>query len=272
MPIDAEALSARLLAPAGRYAAVDVVASTGSTNTDLVTAGRAGAADLTVLIAEQQTAGQGRQRRAWVSPPESGLYVSVLVRPTGIPRARLGWLTLLAGVAAARTATWAGAPAALKWPNDLLLGPDQRKAAGILAEVASVKDPAVVVGIGLNVLPLPADVPLGPGSLPGTSLADQGATVLDRTELAAHLLTGFADLLDTWRAAAGDPAAGGLAAEYRRWCVTLGRRVRVELPGPAELVGRADDVDADGTLLVRTDDDRTHEVSAGDVVHLRVQP
>jgi BirA family biotin operon repressor/biotin-[acetyl-CoA-carboxylase] ligase len=267
LPIDADALRARLVAPHGPYAGLNVVASTGSTNADLAAAGQQ--PDRTVLIAEQQTAGQGRQRRSWVSPAGSGLYLSVLLRPSDVPVERLGWIPLLAGVALARTVTWAGADTTLKWPNDLLVGAGHRKAAGILAEVSAVRDNTVVLGIGLNVLPLPADVPVGAGGLAPTSLADERATQLDRTELAAHLLTQLAELELAWRAAGGDPVATGLAAEYRRWCGTLGQRVRVELPGPAELVGVAETLDADGTLVVRADDGRRHPVSAGDVVHLR---
>ena len=270
--INAEALRARLVFPHGPYAALDVVASTGSTNADLAIAAEEGSPDRTVLIAEQQTAGQGRQRRGWVSPP-SGLYQSVLLRPSEVPRDKIAWVTLLAGIAVARTAEWAGAgEPKLKWPNDLLLGADTRKAAGILAEVSSAREFAVILGIGLNVLQLPSGVPLGAGGLPGTSLAEEGASVLDRTEIAAHLLTELAELDRAWRTAGGDPDSSGLAAEYRRWSGTLGEQVRVELPGRADLTGTAEDLDADGSLVIRTAAGTTQAVSAGDVVHLRVHP
>jgi BirA family biotin operon repressor/biotin-[acetyl-CoA-carboxylase] ligase len=127
----------------------------------------------------------------------------------------------------------------------------------------------VVLGIGLNVRPLPADVPLGPGGLPATSLADEGAADPDRTAIAGQLLTELAELEARWRAAGGDPEASGALAEYRAACGTFGQRVRVELVGEAELVGVADDLTEDGTLLVRTDDGERHPVTAGDVVHLR---
>lgn len=263
-PVDADRLRAALVA-SGPYAVVDVVASTGSTNRDLSAAAQRGAADRTVLIAEEQTAGQGRRSRNWTSPQGIGLYVSVLLRPERVPPARLSWLTLLAGVALVRTSRWAGAEAALKWPNDLLLGPEQRKGAGVLAEASGN---SVVLGMGLNVLPLPADIPLGAGGLAATSLADAGAAHLDRTELATRLLTELADLDDAWRAADGDPFASGLHEEYRRYCVTFGQRVRVELPG-GEIEGTGSYLEGDGTLVVRDDDGTDHSVSAGDVVHLR---
>lgn len=282
-PLDQTTLRARLLAPEGPYAALDVVERTGSTNGDLSFAARHGAADRTVLIAEEQTAGQGRLIRHWVSPRGGGIYLSVLLRPEDLPPVRLSWLTLLAGVALVRTARWTGAAeAGLKWPNDLLLGADQRKAAGVLAEVSNQggsdqgglnqKGNAVVLGMGLNVLPLGEDVPLGAGGLAATSLAEAGATQLDRTEIVTHLLTELATLDDAWRAADGNPFASGLHEEYRQYCVTFGRRVRVELGGAADAIeGVASYLEGDGTLVIRMPDGTDHSVSAGDVVHLRAQ-
>jgi BirA family transcriptional regulator, biotin operon repressor / biotin---[acetyl-CoA-carboxylase] ligase len=264
VPVDAERLTAELVDP-GRYAVVTVVPSTGSTNADLSAAADDGAADRTVLIAAEQTAGQGRLARTWTSPPGTGLYLSVLLRPNVMPTPKLGWVALLAGVALVRTARFAGVSAALKWPNDLLLGPDRHKGAGVLAEV---RGGAVILGVGLNVDGTPADIPAGAVRLPATSLADAGATVLDHTELAARLLTELADLDDAWRAAAGDPHVSGLYPEYQSSCDTLGQRVRVELPNGG-LTGIATRLSDDGTLVLKTDDGTEQAVSAGDVVHLR---
>ncbi|MBP2339153.1 BirA family biotin operon repressor/biotin-[acetyl-CoA-carboxylase] ligase [Saccharothrix coeruleofusca] len=261
-PLDAGPLRARLVAPHGPYAALDVVASTGSTNVDLVAAARDGAPDRTVLIAEEQTAGQGRRGRGWVSPG-GGLYLSVLLRPD-VPPARLPWTTLLAGVALVRTARAFGVEAAVKWPNDLLVG--EAKAAGVLAE--TVVGQGVVVGVGVNVGRLPAEVRPGPGGLPPTSFAEAGADA-DRAEVAATLLTELAALDAAWRAGGGEP--GPLLDEYRAHCATLGKPVRVELAGSAPLLGTAVDVRADGTLVVRGEAGDEHAVSAGDVVHLRVR-
>ncbi|HWE90566.1 MAG TPA: biotin--[acetyl-CoA-carboxylase] ligase [Pseudonocardiaceae bacterium] len=268
-PLDVSALRTALVRPNGGYAALDVVERTGSTNVDLLAAARSGAADRTVLIAEAQTAGQGRRSRGWVSPPGAGLYLSVLLRPAGVPVSRLPWLTLLAGVALARTAESVGVDAALKWPNDLLLGRPRRKAAGVLAEISTADGPAVVLGIGLNVHPLPAGVPLGAGGLAPTSLADENASDIDRTVLAVRLLAELATWEGAWRQHSGDPVAAGLRDEYQPRCETLGQRIRVELPGSAELSGRAVGLGDDGTLLLRADDGVEHALSAGDVVHVR---
>ncbi|MFT7836640.1 biotin--[acetyl-CoA-carboxylase] ligase [Saccharothrix sp. BKS2] len=259
--MDAATLRDRLVGP---YAAVDVVASTGSTNADLRAAAGSGAPDRTALIAGEQLSGQGRRGRGWVSPT-GGLYLSVLFRPVGVPAQRVPWLTLLAGVALVRAAADAGVRATLKWPNDLLVG--GAKAAGVLAEVTA--DEAVVLGVGLNVARLPADVEPGAGGLAPTSLADHAAAPVDRTELAVSLLRQLHDLEARWRGLAGDDPA--LREEYRAHCATLGHPVRVELARGVALLGTARDVADDGTLVVRDETGADHPVSAGDVVHLRVR-
>jgi BirA family biotin operon repressor/biotin-[acetyl-CoA-carboxylase] ligase len=260
--IDPVRLRETLVAPAGPYAALDVVASTGSTNADLAEAAAAGVADRTVLIAGEQTAGRGRRSREWVSPP-SGVYLSVLLRPDGVPPARLGSLAMVAGLALVSTAAGVGVDAALKWPNDLLAG--GAKCAGVLSEAVSG---GVVLGIGLNVAALSVEVPSGPGGLGATSLEQAGASTTDRTALTGALLTELARLEETWRKAGGDLAAAGLLEKYRAVCATIGTRVRVELPG-GELTGEAVGVDGAGELLVKGDDGAETAVSAGDVIHLR---
>ena len=262
MTLDAAALRSALT---GHYATVDVVAETGSTNADLRRAAGLGAPDRTVLIAERQTAGQGRRGRGWTSPT-GGLYLSVLFRPTGVPAARLPWLTLLAGVALVRTARVFGVEAALKWPNDLLIG--DAKAAGVLAEIIGGGPPAAVLGIGLNVAALPGDVEPGAGGLVPTSLEDH-AGPLDRTEVAISLLRELAAVQERWRWAGGDEPS--LREEYRLCCATLGRPVRVELARGEALLGTAHDLGPDCTLVVRDESGVDHSVSAGDVVHLRVR-
>ncbi|MFN2496388.1 MAG: biotin--[acetyl-CoA-carboxylase] ligase [Pseudonocardiaceae bacterium] len=268
-PLCAEKLRRALVAPAGPYAALDVVASLPSTNTALAAAARAGAPDRTVLVAEYQTAGRGRAARSWVAPARSGLMLSVLLRPSAVPQARWGWLPLLAGVALCRTVAALGAvPAVLKWPNDLLLGAGRGKAGGILAEV--LPGPAVVLGIGLNVT-------LRPDELPGTaqtrslvtSLAVEQAACTDRDPLLRALLRTLDREVLAWCAHGGDPDAGGLRTAYRQHCATLGEQVRVELPGQPALTGTATDLDSTGRLVVRSGGQR-HALSAGDVTHLRV--
>ncbi len=243
---------------------------TGSTNSDLAVAAARGAADRTVLIAEEQNAGRGRLQRQWISPRGAGLFVSVLLRP-GVPPSAVGWMPLIAGVALAETVErTTGVPAGLKWPNDLLLGSgeDWHKGAGILSEAVAEPDGiALVLGMGVNVRQQSDELPTGAGGLPATSLAAEGADV-DREVFAAELLGALAEVEGLWRDASGDVVSTGLLARYRERCRTLGQRVRVDLGG-SDLHGEAVDVDATGRLVVRTETGRTTAVSAGDVVHLR---
>jgi BirA family biotin operon repressor/biotin-[acetyl-CoA-carboxylase] ligase len=150
-------------------------------------------------------------------------------------------------------------PATLKWPNDVLAG--DRKLAGILAEQSG---DAIVIGIGLNVATPAAALPV-PAA---TSLLVEGSDVA-REPLLAEVLRQF----ERWYLAFRedpDPSRIGLLDEYRTLCATLGRPVRVELPGNRVLPGVAEDIDADGRLLVREPGSPAQvAVSAGDVIHIR---
>ena len=255
-----------MVRPGGLWRTVEVAAVTGSTNADLLARAARGEPEGAVLAAEQQNAGRGRLGRAWVSPPRAALTFSVLLRPAAVPRARLGWLPLLAGVAVAATVRdVAAVDARLKWPNDVLAGP--AKLAGILAEAAG---DAVVVGIGLNVSTEPAELPPpGPGARPATSLRIEGAASLDRERLLAGILAGLERRYQAWCQVFGDTERSGLRAEYTGLCATLGRRVRVELPGGRLRDGLAAALDADGRLLLSMPPDADLPVAAGDIVHLR---
>ena len=285
--LDVAVLRRAVVRPGGLWRAVEVLASTGSTNADLVARAVAGAPEGVVLAAEEQTAGRGRLGRSWVSPPRAALTFSLLVRPATVSPARRGWLPLLSGVSVASAVrVVARVDARLKWPNDVLAGP--AKLGGILAE--AVGD-AIVVGIGLNVSTEPGELPppraqgsprAPGGALPATSLrvlaaagqaaqgqAAQGAGSGDRERLLTEILAAFEHWYQAWRQAAGDPDRCGLRAEYTRLCATIGLHVRVERPGSQLLSGLAVGVDPDGRLLVRVSSGAEVPVAAGDVVHLR---
>ncbi|MFF4788338.1 biotin--[acetyl-CoA-carboxylase] ligase [Streptomyces sp. NPDC001276] len=266
-PLNAGALRRGLVRADGLWSEVDVVQSTGSTNTDLVARAAAGkAAEGAVLVAEEQTSARGRLDRRWTAPPRSGLFFSVLLRPSEVPVARWGWLPLLTGVAVATgLSRAAGVDTALKWPNDLLVtvGGEERKAGGILAERAG--EDAVVIGVGVNVTLRQEELPVPRAG----SLALAGAVSTDRDPLLRAVLRSLEDWYGRWRAAGGDPAASGLQETYAAGCATLGRVVRAELPGDRSLVGEAVAVDGDGRLVIATEEGVQEPVGAGDIVHLR---
>lgn len=277
------------LPPVGR---LEVLAETASTSTWLVTAASADPGawpDRSVVVADHQQAGRGRAGRTWTTPARSALTVSVLLRP-GVPVDRWGWLPLVAGLAVVHAlADVAGVSAGLKWPNDVLVAPDdaptlagwgrRRKVAGLLAEMVPAATgteggtgttgatgavgspgPAVVLGIGVNVSQAADQLPV-PSA---TSLALVGAAV-DRTRLLGAVLSRLTELDQRWRAADGDAGRAGLAHECAAACVTLGRPVVVDLPGGGELRGTATALAADGALVVVDGVGRSRSVLAGDV-------
>lgn len=236
---------------------VEVVAAAPSTNALATGRAQAGAPEGTVVTAEHQTAGRGRLDRSWETPDRAALTLSVVLRPEAAPE-RWPWLPLLVGVAAARALSEAGAPAELKWPNDVLV--HGRKVAGILVErVETPTGPAAVAGIGINVSTTAAELPVAEA----TSLALEGVDA-DRTGLLATLLSVLGSVYTGWL---GDPAA--LRAAYVDLCATVpGRPVRVQLPDGGTLVGTTRDIAESGGLVIATTTGNV-TVSAGDVVHLR---
>jgi BirA family biotin operon repressor/biotin-[acetyl-CoA-carboxylase] ligase len=218
------------------------------------------------VVAEEQSGGRGRLDRRWSSPVRAGLTFSVLLRPAPVPAGRWGWLSLLAGVALTRAVRRLGeVDAVLKWPNDLLVGAERRKAAGLLAEVSGG---GVVLGVGLNVTTRADELPAG---VHATSLAIEKSACTDRDTLLRAILRELAADVELWRAADGDPEASGLRRVYAESCATVGERVRVELPDGTVLVGEAVDVDTEGRLVVDPDTGGGPiAVSAGDVVHARL--
>ena len=262
-PLSARALTAALVRAGSFVTDLRVVPVTGSTNDDVAELARAGAPEGLVLVAEEQTGGRGRLDRGWRSPPRAGLTFSVLLRPPPtVPAHRRTWLPLLAGLAVQQAVERLGElPVRLKWPNDVLLGRDGGdggKIAGILVQADGA---AVVVGIGLNVSTRRSELPPG-----GTSLAVEAARCTDRDPLLRAVLRALGSRYADWCAAGGDPERP--RAAYEAVCDTLGRRARVLLPDGTELTGTATGVDADGRLVLRTEDG-PRAVSAGDVRHVR---
>ena len=225
-----------------------ILASTNDLALEWMRCGHAQAGD--VLVAETQTSGRGRPGRAWHSA-RGALLVTVVLpfRPE-----RAGWTALTAGIAVARALGDVGAPAGVKWPNDVLLR--DRKVAGILAET-SVPG-LVAVGIGLNVTnPLPEDPVIAARA---ARLADvaPGATVeLVLDGILAHLSEGWELLF------AHDLAP--LRAAWEALDRTRGRRVQWST---TDAIGSAEGVDATGALLIRTDVGPLVTASVGEVTFL----
>jgi BirA family biotin operon repressor/biotin-[acetyl-CoA-carboxylase] ligase len=205
------------------------------------------------VVADYQTSGRGRMGRAWESPAGSALLASVLLRP---PPMAVHMAVIAVGCAAAEAC--GSADPGLKWPNDLVIG--DRKLGGILAEATASSEnvTAVVVGIGLN-LTLPPDFP---------SELRAGATALSDGRTRDAVLGALLTALEPRYAALCADGPAVLLEEYRRRCVTLGRRIRVEQSdGAWEGVGVS--IDGTGALEVERPGAGVVRVDVGDVVHIR---
>ncbi len=233
-----------------------------STNRQAALLAQQGAAEGTVVVAEQQSQGRGRLGRHWSSPAGINLYCSLLLRPQLAAR-HAAQLTLLAGLALWKTVqAWGIADCELKWPNDLLLR--GRKAAGILTEMRAEGERTlyVIVGIGVNLNGGPGDLP---DFLQGQAihLAEVLLSPIDRGQFLAALLA-------QWEHVYARQQAEGFAALAQEWmegAALPGRRVRIAL-AEGSFTGEAVTLDADGCLLVKRADGMLTRVVAGDVTLL----
>lgn len=235
-----------------------VFSETDSTNDLAMQRGRQGGAGGLAIFAERQTAGRGRFGRRWASASHRGLWFSLLLRPA-LPLALWPRLTTWAAVALADAIENAlGMAPAIKWPNDVHLG--GKKVAGILAESGTDTsgEPFAVVGIGVNVNHEPADFPEELLVRAG-SLRMATGRLIDRPAFATALLCA----LDARLPEISADFSNIIAAAARRSSL-LGRWIRVQ-SGVDLLEGQAEELDANGHLLLRSVDGTLHQLTAGEV-------
>ena len=254
------------------------LARVGSTNDVVRDWLAAGSPEVCLLVANEQTAGRGRDGRVWVAPPDAALLVSLGFRPTWLAPAQVWRLAAVASLAMAEAAeTAAGLPAGtvrLKWPNDLVIamgdgsGPGGvRKIGGVLGETTGLgtSDPRAVIGLGVNVDWVATDFP-----------ADIAATMTSLRELAGRRIERD-DLLTVFEAYV-EPRIGALrtgrfdGAAWTTRQVTTGRQVRLETAQGIETV-RATGVDpVTGALIVADPATTTRDrhVLVGEVTHVRL--
>ena len=212
-----------------------------------------GAAEGTVILADEQTAGKGRLKRVWLSPKGS-IALSIILYPGLSHLPSLIMLASLAVVHGIEAAT--GLKAQVKWPNDVLI--NGRKVCGILIE-SDVQGNAVnysIIGIGINVNLRLADFPEIQSI--ATSLSDEMGREVSRLSIIRCMLAETEQLYLALR------AGGAIYEEWRDSLVTLGERVRVKT-GEAIHEGVAESVARDGSLLLRGSDGSLTRIVAGDV-------
>jgi BirA family transcriptional regulator, biotin operon repressor / biotin---[acetyl-CoA-carboxylase] ligase len=215
-----------------------------------------------LVVAEEQTAGRGRRGRSWSSPGRLNLHCSFILRPE-LPPQRAPELTLLAAVAVAESLRAMGAPADIKWPNDLLLA--GRKVAGILTELSADTDRIhfVVLGIGVNLNARREDFP--------PEVAEVATSVLEaigRPVGRAAFTAGLCRRLEEWLDLHSTDGFRPVRERWRALSATLGQEVLVKAER-RELRGVAVDIDEDGALRIRTAEGTEERVLAGDVEQVR---
>ena len=258
-----------------------------STNDRAMELAGSGAANGTIVIAEEQTAGRGRSGRVWFSPAGCGLYISFLLRPK-IQIASLPVITLVTGVAVAQAIqkTLAMRPG-LKWVNDLIV--DGKKIAGILAEYSAGASrnvgarltepfleqnpseecrgglhppaPALIIGIGLNLNTppnkLPADIEHKIGFLQSYLSSDQ--PMIDRHQLIASIANELELAIEQMQSG----NLPSLLDQWRAYSITLGEEITAQV-GDKQIIGQALDITDTGELIVKTNSGNI-TLSAGEV-------
>jgi len=237
-----------------------------STNNHAKKLAAEGCSDGMTVIAGHQTSGRGRLGRQWASPPDKGIYITVVLRPDLAP-AQTQVLTLAAAVAVVKAISKsAGIHSGIKWPNDIVIG--GKKVCGILLEMNSEADRVnyVVIGIGINFSQNAQDFPEEFGyraislKMAAESQNPGRPQVLNKLSLIRSVLRELdkayllvlndrqEELLDLWR----------------KYSVTIGKEVRFTLKD-IEYTGIASDITSDGRLTVDCSDGIRRSLYSGEV-------
>ena len=239
-----------------------VLPSVTSTNTLLKAEAAAGAPEGAVLVAGEQTEGRGRMGRSFFSPPGSGLYLSLLLRPQ-VPAAETAKLTAYAAVAVAEALEKAGGAAEIKWVNDIYMG--GRKVSGILTEAALDCERGIteyaVVGIGVNLYAPEGGFPPELREIAGAAFGGAETVPALRCRLAAAVIDRFFGFYRS----DGPETARYCYKAYKRRSLVLGRRVLVHAVARPPEEAEAVDIAPDFSLVVRGADGIIRRVASGEV-------
>lgn len=258
-PVDAASLKNRLKSACFGQGEIHYLPSTGSTNDVARELAEEGAPEGTLVMAESQTRGRGRLGKTWHSPPGTGLYFSIILRPQLNP-SDLPKITLLAGIAMAEAIEeTTGLHPLIKWPNDLLL--ENKKAGGILTEhYGHISSPYIILGIGINVYTCREDFPPELQET-ATSLALVGGQNLSRLKLMQAAVTYLGKWYELFKKGTFKP----ILDAWRQRCVLIGARVRIR-SGERELEGTVIDVDEKGALLLQNQTGQIQRILSGEII------
>ena len=246
-----------------RRSSVICVANTDSTNNMLKEMLKSSPASGTCIIANEQTGGRGRMGRTFVSPPDTGIYMSMLLRPAG-SLSDMSEITAWTAVAVHNAILNAyGINTDIKWVNDLFL--NGKKITGILTELSVEGEIGIVsnviVGIGINVNQSQDSFPEELQDIATSLAAGSGTAKLSRAKLAAEAIKELDKMMTNW------PSGKEQYLEtYRNCCLTIGKEVNVINYSTGDTrPGEALDVNSDFSLKVRFEDGHTEDVRSGEV-------
>ena len=228
-----------------------------STNLELIRLAKEGAPHGTLVIADSQMAGKGRMGRKWISPPGSGIWMSLLLRPEISPQSA-SMLTLVAALAVVEGIRGeTGLNPQIKWPNDVVVS--HKKICGILTEMG-VRDGKIdyaVIGVGINV-----NIREFPEEMAdkATSLYLESGKEFDRSQIPGLVMEAFEEYYEKFAATCD---LSGLKEEYESILANYNQPVRVLAKEPYEGVARG--ITDGGELLVEKTDGTIVAVSAGEV-------
>jgi BirA family transcriptional regulator, biotin operon repressor / biotin---[acetyl-CoA-carboxylase] ligase len=231
--------------------------SIGSTNDEAMTWAAKGVRDLSIIVADEQTAGRGRLDRPWFTPPATALAFSLILRPRADEMPHLSRIVGLAALALTDAFKKLGLTPQIKWPNDILL--NGRKVAGILIELtwAGEDVDCVVIGVGVNV---------AKGATPSTDMLRFPAISLehilshipDRTSLLHDILTAFISLRPHMH-------TDSFMASWEKSLAYYGMEVRAEMGADQVVTGKVAGLATDGSLKILDEHGKTVTVRFGDV-------
>jgi BirA family biotin operon repressor/biotin-[acetyl-CoA-carboxylase] ligase len=231
--------------------------SIGSTNSEALAWATGGAKDLSLVIADEQTAGRGRLDRKWFTPKGTALAFSLILRPRAEEKPYLSRMVGLAALAVTDSLRTRGLVSQIKWPNDVLL--NGRKVAGILVETvwSGEEVDGLVIGIGMNILKdavPPADVL----TFPATSLEESLGSLVEREKMLQDILAGIIVL----RPHLGSDS---FIASWEKALAFRGEQVQAEQGDGSPLIGKLLGLESDGSLRLSIEEGKSITVRFGDV-------
>ena len=212
-----------------------------------------------VVVSETQTGGRGRRGRSWYSPPETGIYLSTLLKPD-LELSKISIITLLAGVAAILTINeFSNQNAYLKWPNDILI--DSKKVCGLLCEaIKKNREPdSVIIGIGINVNQIPEQFPEHLKNI-ATSIRIVNGFPIDRLAVIQSFLTNLDREYQTYLNEGESPV-------INKWSLNtklFGKKVSIK-HGSNVTTGSAMRLDELGRLVLLLDNGHEEAFDSGEV-------